>query len=130
MPLATSEPKVPVTWVSREPPLTPVVVIGVGEVGERLLARARSDAEPSRWTGVRSDGLVALCGSDLPWVDGVSYFGEDPDAKGLHVPTWLKTQLHPALVARALRRLGVVGPVALIPGTPLRVVPLGEARPL
>jgi hypothetical protein len=52
---------------------------------------------------------------DLPWADGVSYLGVDPEAPSLLLPTTMTPQLPLALFERAvLRRASSGGPFAVL----------------
>ena len=54
-----------------------------------------------------TDGLVVLSsGDDLPWVDGVAYFGRDDDAPSILWPTARRPVQPLQLVERALLRRG------------------------
>lgn len=120
---------------ARSSPLTPSAVVGEGEAAVRLARRllALPDEALSRLSGVRAPGLLAVCGAeaDLPWADGVRYLGRDPDAPALLLPTALGPELPVALLERALLRRapGVAAPLAVLVN-PLRLVPLGGARPI
>ena len=72
---------------------------------------------------------LLVFGDDLPWVDGATWLGQDPSARGLYLPTQRAPSVHPALLLRAIRQRGVQGPVAILPGDGT-LVPLGEARPI
>ena len=117
----------PARWARREPPLAPAAVLGLGPtaraLGRRLLARP----DLGGLTAVAGDDLLLVIGEgDLPWADGVTYLGREPEAPGLLVPTWARPPVSPTLLARALDAGDGVA-VALDP--PLRI-PLAGARAL
>jgi hypothetical protein len=120
---------------ARAKPLPPRAAVAEGTAALRLARRllARSDPDLARLSGVAAPGLLAVLGApgDLPWVDGVRYLGADPDAPGLLLQTTLAFELPAALVEGALRAQvrPAVGPLALLLA-PLRLLPLGEARPI
>jgi hypothetical protein len=126
-----------VALAPRRDPLAPRAVVGVGEVAARLARRAMAlpAAALARLSGVGSPGICVLLGDAdaLPWVDGVTYLGRDPEAPSLLLPTTLAPTVPAHLVERAL--LAKAGAIA----TPLAVVPraegfalvaVGDARPV
>lgn len=119
----------------RPSPLAPLAAVAEGEAAVRL-ARRLFGAAPealARLSGVAAPGLLAVCGAeaDLPWVDGIRYLGRDPRAPSLLLPTAAALDCPLELVERALLRRAPAGgaPLAVLLA-PLRLVPLGEARPL
>ena len=127
----------------REVPLAPSVMVAEGSAAKRLLRVLVND--PARITSlagvVHQEGdilLLALLGeeADLPWVEGVSYFGSDPHAPRLRVSTALDVHLEGANPAVALQLLEgalleAYGPEAMpIVVMPGRVLSLAAARPL
>lgn len=121
--------------VPRGVPLTPVAAVAEGDAAVRLARRllGLDDTALSRLAGVASASLLAVTGAeaDLPWVDGVRYLGRDPAAPALLLPTALAPALPLALVERALAAAAPPGaaPLAVLTA-PLRLVPMGGARPL
>ncbi len=110
-------------------PLAAVAALARGEVVPVFARRLLEEGELDRWRGLRGEGLILVMGAEVPWVDGLTWLGEHPDAPGLHLPCYLEPDLHPALIARALRRLGHSGPVAVLPEARLTIA-LGGARPI
>jgi hypothetical protein len=100
------EERFSVVWRPRLRPLKPVGVFARGPAARALAERllARDDAALARLRGVAGDGLLALLGAggDLPWTDGVSYLGRDPEAPLLLLPTTQEPAIHPRLLERAL----------------------------
>jgi len=125
----------PVFLVPRAEPLSPVAVVATGDAAQRLARRllALPSDRLARLQGVSATDLIALIGDegDLPWVDGARYLGRDPSAPALLLPTALAVGAHPALFERAVLSAapGAAQPLAVLPD-PLRVVPLGSARPV
>ncbi|MFO0725963.1 MAG: hypothetical protein U1E65_19420 [Myxococcota bacterium] len=118
--------------IPRAIPLEPRGVLGLGPVARQLLQRVLwdDDARLSTFTGVANDALVVILGQELPWVDGVTYLGQDPRAPGLLLPTQLEPALPLDLVARALgRQRKSRGPAAVSFAPPL-IIPLDRARRL
>lgn len=130
-----SGPSLPVRWRPREQPLAPAAVAARGPAARALAQRllARDDQTLARWLGVASADLLLLLGEghELPWADGVTYLGRDPQAPALLLPTTLEPDVPAALLQQAL--LGRAGaaatPLAVLPG-PHELVPAGPARPL
>jgi hypothetical protein len=119
-------------WRLRAEPLAPTALFAEGNARAELVSRllACSDVELSRWSGIGSKAALVLVGSDLPWADGVVYLGTDPRAPGLFFETLREPTLPIDLVSRALlQHAKQRTPLAVI-GAPLRLIPLGGARPL
>lgn len=110
-------------WVDREPPLVPVAVAARGEVARKLAEKlVGRDVR-----GVAGPGIVVALGTQLPWVDGVTWLGVDPLAPGLYLPTARRPEDPIEWVEAAVLRQ-VSRPAALLEdGT---VVPLEAARPI
>lgn len=125
----------PVLLLSRAEPLSPVAVVASGDAARRLALRllALPADRLERLRGVSAAGLIALVGdeADLPWVDGARYLGRDPLAPTLLLPTALAVGAHPALLERTVLTVApdAAPPLAVLPD-PLRVIPLGGARPV
>jgi MoxR-vWA-beta-propeller ternary system domain bpX5 len=113
-----------VTWAEREPPLVPCAVAATGDVARRLAARLLEldRAVSNRLFGVAGQTTLVVLGeeADLPWVDGVSYLGQDPTAPGLLLPTHVEPIVPAAnLLERALRKrfVELAPPLAVLPAT-------------
>lgn len=122
-----------VTWASREPPLEPTAVLGLGSVALELAARvlgAESKRTFGPWRGVASPAsdsgdrcgagdstlpMLALLGDDLPWVAGVSYFGASSEAPALLLPTHLEPSVPVGLLQRIVGRRRLVAPLFVVP---------------
>jgi hypothetical protein len=116
-------------WEPRWPPLEPVFAVARGVVATglaRLLLAAPSRLAALR--GVVSPGLLAVTGSELPWVDGIEYFGRDGASAWLLVPTGRRTLVPTSWLERryrtALPRAG--WPCVLLP--PLGILPNADSR--
>jgi hypothetical protein len=124
-----------IAWRTRATPLPPAAAIACDDVAERLCVAllSRTDDALAKLHGVAGVALIVVSGApdDLPWVDGLTYLGRDPDAPALLVPTTLTTAPHIALLEKAL--LAAYGalppPLAILP-QPARMIPLGAARPI
>jgi hypothetical protein len=119
----------------RAEPLRPAGVVAEGQAALGLARRllALEDAALARLSGVAAPGLLAVAGAeeDLPWVDGVAYVGRDPAAPSLLLPTATEPAAPAALLERALLASAPGAPLPLaVLDAPLRVVPLGAARPV
>lgn len=121
--------KIKVEWRPRLEPLLPRAVVGFGPVAQRLVARLLADVEAIK-------GLEGLSGADvivvlgpseqLPWVDGVRYYGRDPKAPELYLPTTLTPTVPVELYAKTID-----GPrPLLIEPREQRAFPLGGALAL
>ena len=95
------------------------------------------DAKLARLSGVQGEDFVLICGdaADLPWVDGVQYFGKDADAPQLLLPTALGPSVSSALLERAValhlaaQHSAAPGPFAVC-FEPPQLIPVGAAQPL
>jgi hypothetical protein len=121
------------TWIERAAPLTPAGLVAPIGVVPALRARllARDDEALARLRGVAtaSEWIVIGPEGELPWIDGLTYIGRDPEAPALWVPTYLALTPPAPLVERAIRaRFGE--PPFVVIGSPMRVVSMGAARPL
>jgi hypothetical protein len=92
----------------RVTPLPPEAALAFGHVapafGRRLLEL--SDEQLGRLRGVASaDALLVLGASaDLPWCDGIAYFGREPEDPSLLLPCASSPVLPATLLAQALER--------------------------
>jgi hypothetical protein len=123
----------------RREPLAACAALCLSKERARFVTRLLQldDAELARLSGVHGDDFVLICGdaADLPWVDGVRYFGKDPAAPQLLLPTALGPNVSSALLERAVAlRLAAqhstaAGPFAVC-FEPPQLIPLGAAQPL
>ncbi|HEU4407215.1 MAG TPA: hypothetical protein VFS43_18240 [Polyangiaceae bacterium] len=114
----------------RARPLEPSAVFAEGEAAEAL-ARACLGRPPSTsLRGVWAPRLLALVGpaGELPWAEGVAYFGTDPAAPALLLPTHSEPSVPAALLERAVLRVVSAPPVLVVPWPP-RLVSAARARP-
>ncbi len=111
---------VAIDWAPRVEPLPPIAAAGAGSVAHALARRllAAEDASLATLSGVAARGFLLVLGrgDSLPWVDGISYLGRDPEAPLLLVPTTLAPSVPAELVERALvRRASRDPPIAVLP---------------
>ena len=127
------------TWTTRSPPLEPKAVMAVGEVMITTLKERIFEVSPipslrGIYVPVHPEGpsnpIVILLGPtpELPWVDGVQYFGEDSDSPGLLWPTHSRPQLPVELVHQALISSHPKGQYIFY--APNYLIPLDEAQPI
>jgi hypothetical protein len=92
----------------RVTPLPPEAALAFGQVAHAFARRLLelSDEQLGRLRGVASaDALLVLGrGSDLPWCDGIAYFGREPEEPSLLLPCASSPVLPAPLLARALER--------------------------
>jgi hypothetical protein len=120
-----------IAFTPRNEILEPAAVAGAGPVALALARRLMAHGSVERFTGVAAASLVIAIGDDLPWVDGVTYLGRDPQAPLLLLPTQLEPSARIDLVERALsmRAKGVSPPLAIL-ASPPRIVSLAAALPI
>lgn len=124
-------------FVARLQPLPACAALAYGAVAERLVRRLLllTDEQLEALRGAASTKLVLLLGATdaLPWVDGIRYFGRDPQAPALLLPCTSMPTLPLELLARsvALRwgKSGAVGPFILT-DEPRSAVDSSVARPV
>ena len=101
-------------WLPRAVPLTIGAAIARGNAAPLLAQRllSMSDDQLARIRGVATSDLIAIAGTELPWVDGIEYLGRDDQ---LFLPTALAPDVAVPLLARAitLRHPKLQAPIAL-----------------
>lgn len=121
--------KHPVTFGERQPPLLPTAVLAQEAVAVTLVRRLLDHTlDLEGLEGLAGPKVVVILGPTerLPWVDGVRYFGRDPEAPELYLPTTLR----PSVQSRTYAEV-VPGPRPLLIVPEQRMAwPLGGARPL
>ena len=117
-------------WSPRWPPLEPLAVVGEGAAASALINRLADDARLPTWTGVFGDGVVVLLGADLPWCEGVEYFGRESAESWLLVPTSFAPDVPVSWVEHRYRAAAprVGWPCVLTRGGAL--IPVGNAAPI
>jgi len=124
-----------VHWLPRRIPLSPVAVAATGTASIALAYKllVGGDETLAQLRGVAGDQILLLTGDadKLPWVDGATYLGRDPNSPSLLVPTHSQPDTAAALFERALlARFSHLGaPLAVLPGESL-VCSVCEARPV
>ncbi len=95
-----------IPWRMRHEPLLPQGVMACGtqrlQAAERLLAQ--DDGRLSRLRGVTGAQHLLILGqeSDLPWIPGATYLGQDPQALHLLLPTHLAPDIPLEWLDRAI----------------------------
>jgi MoxR-vWA-beta-propeller ternary system protein len=119
-----------VGWRPRARPLDPAAVYAAGEAAAALARACLGRPLPASLRGVWAPEMLALCGpaGELPWAEGVDYFGTDPAAPALLLPTHSEPSVPAALLERAVLRAVAAPPVLVVPHPP-RLVSVARARP-
>lgn len=119
---------VPLRWVERSKPLAAVAVAASGACARALAKRILAGPFPSTLQGVAGVDVLVFQGelAALPWVDGVVYLGQ-PTGTSLLLPTTHGPDIPEALLVKALARLGVEGPAAILLH-PTRIIPMTSSR--
>jgi len=121
----------------RVTPLAPEAALGIGPVAVLLASRLLelTDEQLGQLRGVAStDALVVLGnGAELPWCDGIAYFGREPHDADLLLPCASSPAPPAALLAQALERRfekpGLRRPFLISLDPPL-LLSVGNARKL
>ncbi|MGC4069496.1 MAG: hypothetical protein QM784_33550 [Polyangiaceae bacterium] len=118
----------PIRWIPREEPLSPTA------------ARVPNDEVGLLVDGPSLDGLNALTTKDalillgqedcLPWTPNVRYFGRDPSAPSLYVPTDRMPNVPYELFEQCLRRRFTFKGPLLVDAVGRRVLGMHTERPL
>jgi hypothetical protein len=124
-------------WASRWPPLAAELVVAKSSSSQGNPLRAlvhRLLASPSRLAGLRglaAPGVLVVAGGELPWVDGAEYFGRDPGAPWLYLPTTRSPSVPAAWLEQRYRRAlpDAEWPCVLLP-EPFTLVPFARAAPV
>jgi hypothetical protein len=108
-------------------------MIARGDAAYRLAFKllTREDDFLLRIKGAARPDLIMLLAEkdDLPWVDGSHYFGIDPEAPSLFIPTHSRPSVSIGFVAKALLTPGQTGQYIISPEHD-SVIPTGLACPL
>ena len=126
-------PGIAVAFHNRSVPLEPRCVVGTGAVSRALGARVLRypDARLESLRGVVADGTLLLLGASdcLPWVDGATYLGCDPEAPFLLLSTRHRPNVPVDAFERALLRhaQSIPPPIAVLLH-PSRLVSVADAR--
>jgi hypothetical protein len=95
-----------VAWKPRLVPLPPCALACRNDAAYRLAAKlvSRDDGYLARLKGVGKPDLLVLLGhaDDLPWTDGAHYFGIDPDAPYLLIPTHREPSVNIQIIEKAI----------------------------
>ncbi len=124
-----------VSFVPRSAPLEPRAVIGFGTAA-RALAERLLACDEETWTALRGlvwkEALLVVGPTAvLPWANGVSYLGQDPEVPLLLLPTQLRPNVPLDAFGRALlEHAKGLEPPLVVTADPMRVVSLTNARPI
>lgn len=92
-------------WIPREAPLPATAVVTRDRASVSLVKKIllRPSSLSSGLKGCHFERYVIITGDEqhLPWVDGACYFGTDPDAPSLLLPTHSRPSIHPGLLEKA-----------------------------
>ncbi|MCR9145455.1 MAG: hypothetical protein NXI24_24665 [bacterium] len=101
------------SFESRAEPRAPELALGRGPVAMRLLERVAARQNLSSLRGAAAPELFFVIGADLPWVDGVEYFGR---VGTVYLPTTLAVVPEELFIQRVAREYGscIVLPDTLI----------------
>ncbi|MBI4820024.1 MAG: hypothetical protein HY791_27360 [Deltaproteobacteria bacterium] len=116
-------------WVDRLEPLEPRALLAFDEVARRLRRKLLRSDSFDRLLGVGDERVLILLGSELPWVDGVLYFGRDARAPSLLLPTALAPELPVEVLEAAVLARSLSAPILVCP-SPALTVSVAAARPL
>ncbi len=98
--------KIKITWIERKNPLPPSAVSASGDYALNLvsLLLKRDKKILSSLNGGFLKDMVFFTGetNSLPWCDGVVYYGIDPDAPTLLLPTLLKPSVNSGFLEKAI----------------------------
>ncbi len=123
----------PIKWIPRQTPLTAMAVVTKQPVAAQLVSKLllRIDKELSELKGCYAGDYVVIIGDEsmLPWINGAVYFGKDPDAPSLLMPTHSKPTVHTGLVEKAFSKLTAKGRIIIMPDDAV-VIPILKALPL
>lgn len=101
----TKMKKIRFKWINRKHPLIPTALTAKGETALRLLEKISDldDETISKLKGGAFENLIFITGENdnLPWTDGVSYYGYDPDTNNLLLPSHSKPDLNAGLIEQA-----------------------------
>jgi hypothetical protein len=116
------------SWAPRWPPLDPLYLVAKGAAARALVRRITETASTFRGL-VSGHDLLAITGSELPWVDGAEYFGRDGAAAWLLVPTNRAPSIPTAWLERRFRaeQPDLDWPCLYLDGA---LLPVGRAAPL
>lgn len=117
-------------WSPRWPPLEPLAVVAEGTTASALLVRLGDDPRLPTWTGVFAEGVVVLLGADLPWSEGVEYFGRETPESWLLVSTAFVPDVPSSWLEHRYRSVAPRAgwPCVLTRGGVL--IPVGNAAPI
>lgn len=120
--------KLPIAWLPRSAPLSPLAAMVPRAELEALSQRELSPQLRALW---QRDGLILFGPEDvLPFTRGVRYFGRDERAASLWLPTHSVPDLPLELFERCVRKCcSFSGPI-LVDAKTHRFVGLSAARPL
>jgi len=124
-----------IVWRPRVVPLEPVVAVADGEVARAAVKGLleRRDLGAAQLVVTGAPGLFCVAGpsDNLPWVDGIRYFGVDERAPHLRLPTREVTSVHPGVLQNAiLRAYPDAGSPMVVDNMNSRVLSLAPAKPV
>lgn len=124
--------RISVRWTPRTEPLRARAAVASGAAAKALGRRIAELADHAlkQLAAVATDDLLVVLGdeSQLPWIDGVMYFGRDESAPDLLLPTALAPTIPAAVLGAAIRSSAPrAAPVVVLP-SPARLIHCEKAR--
>ncbi|MCP3927040.1 MAG: hypothetical protein GY714_31155 [Desulfobacterales bacterium] len=103
--------KIRFKWENRDIPLTPTAITAKGEVSKKFIKKllTYNNEELSFFKGGAYGDLVFLTFEsdiNIPWVDGVNYYGYDPETNNLLLPSHSKPSVNAGFIEKALEIKG------------------------
>jgi hypothetical protein len=124
-----------VSFCTREDALVALGVVAHLGVAQKLAQRLLryDDATLGQLRAVASKDTLIVLGPTklLPWVDGVSYLGQDPSALLLLLPTAVRPELPiDAFEQAVIRKAGKKRPPIVVLDDPPLIISAAEAQPI
>lgn len=111
--------KLQINWQARATPLVAHIAAAYDRSAQQL-AKRLLDYDPAllaRMNGIAGKSFIVIESETehLPWIDGIQYFGKDPHAPNLYLPTQIKPDCPASLLERICLKLFSAPPLILVP---------------